>query len=161
MSKPEDSMTSRTAAWVTGAVLVCLALPAAALLAAWMLFDVSDARPGWPAYYLGVPASIRSATGTLEECRPARFRWKGRDGLGVPFVVMVYGSRLEPEQALARHAASLRPLACRLDTDRAAVSGAPNVLPLRCEHPDVAEADIQVEGAGPCREVSVGFVLND
>lgn len=154
-------MKTRTAAWVTGIALVCLALPGAGVLGAWMLFDVSDARPGWPEYYLGVPGSIRSTTGTFDECRPARFRWKGRDGEGVPFVVMNYASRLETGEALRLHTAALSPLACRTYLAGGSEGATTADRQLRCDHADVLEADIHVEEAGPCREISIGFVLND
>jgi len=156
-----DDMKTNTAAWATGLLVACLALPMAAVLGAWSLFDVSDARPGGLAYYLGVPAGIRDVTGTFGECRPARFRWKGRDGLSAPFVVMHYGSQLPPDEALERHAAALTPLACQKDGERAATDSSPHTRPLRCAHPDVLAADIHVETAGPCREVSLAFTLND
>jgi hypothetical protein len=156
-------MQTKTLVRVTGIALACLALPVGAMLVGGMLFDVSDARPGSLGYYLGVPSSIRSASATFDECRPARFRWKGRDGEGVPFVTMHYGSRLEPAEAIRRHTEALSPLACRsASTGTGATEGAlMGGRLLHCLHADVLEADIHVEHAGPCREVSIGFVLND
>jgi len=146
--------------WVKGLVLAGLILPPTALLGLWMLFEVGDVRPGWPLYYIGVPESIRDATPTFAECRPARFHRKGRDGEGVPYVAMDYGSYMNPDVALLKHAAAMAPLAC--SGDRAQVSGAgTHFRNMRCEHADVWSADISVEERGPCREVRVGFVLND
>ena len=147
-------------AWVKGLVLAGLILPPTALLGLWMLFEVGDVRPGWPLYYIGVPQSIRDATPTFAECRPARFHWKGRDGEGVPYVAMDYGSYMNPDVALLKHTAAMAPLAC--SGDRAQVSSAgTHFRHMRCEHADVWSADISVEERGPCREVRIGFVLND
>ena len=152
--------TPKLPGWVKGLVLACLILPTTALLGLWMLFEASDVRPGWPLYYIGVPENIRDATPTFAECRPARFRWKGRDGEGVPYVAMDYGSYMDPDVALLKHAAAMAPLACR--GDRAQVSGTgTHFRHMRCKHPDVWSADISMEARGPCREVRIGFVLND
>lgn len=156
-----DKKTTSIAAWVTGAALAGVALPLAAMAVAWMLFDASDVRPGGLAYYLGVPASIRHATGTFDECRPARFRWKGQDGLSAPFAAVNYGSRLEPAEAIRKHIAALAPLACRWDAVRVDAEGSHHADGMLCAHPDVMEAEIGVEGTGVCREISIGFILND
>ena len=155
-----DDPTPNPPAWVKRLVLASLILPPTAILCLWTLFEVSDVRPEWPLYYIGVPESVRDATPTFAECRPARFRWKGRDGEGVPYVAMDYGSYMDPDVALLKHTAAMAPLACR--GEPAQVSGAgTHFRNMRCEHPDVWSAEISVEGGGPCREVTVSFVLND
>lgn len=153
-------MTRRVTAVVVGTLLGTVVLAGAFIATMALLFEASDIRRGSLAYYLGVPASIRAASQPVEECRPAVFRWRGRDGLSAPFIALQYGSRAAPETIRQSHVTVWKALACQ-QTVSTPPGANPTHAGVLCQHPDVLSADVLVTAhSDGCHEVAIEFTEN-
>ncbi|SFD89178.1 hypothetical protein [Paracidovorax konjaci] len=128
-------------------------------IGAWATFDISDVGRGSMTYRLAAPRSLKSVE-TIGECRPPMARWKGRDGEGVPFSSLTYGSSASTLDILRFYEAAFAKQACEVETS-ASGSGAAPLLGMLCRNPEFASVQVFVDKEGACRDVTVGFTEND
>jgi hypothetical protein len=139
--------------------LVLLGLVAAFLLFwgfAWSTFEVGGVGRYSIFFRLGAPEHLR-AVELVGECRSPEYYWKGRDGEGVPFSFVIYGSSAPVADLFGYYGARFKKQSCIHEITPQAL-GAEQMLDMKCSNEDFRNVQVSVENKGICKEIRVGFV---
>ncbi|GKS89255.1 hypothetical protein [Acidovorax sp. SUPP2539] len=126
---------------------------------AWSTFDVSEADRHSMAYQLAAPGHLRDVE-IIGECIPPKYRWKGRDGMGVPFSSLNYGSLAPATDILKIYREKFTAQSCTPETSTPAPDSEYR-LSMTCTHQDFLEAKVFIAKQGDCKTVTVDFLDND
>ncbi len=142
-----------------GIGLVVLAGIASILYVGFGLFEAENVKRGSIAYYLGLPAQIRSIP-LVEECQAPVYRWRGRDGESSPFISTTYRSRSSVQSISDFYKSALTQLSCSPEAAPPASSTEKSLVQFNCRGPDVLSVNVWVGNEASCRSVTLDIIEN-
>ena len=142
-----------------GIGLIALAAIAAVLYVGLGLFEAENVKRGSIAYYLGLPAPIRSIP-LVDECQVPVYRWRGRDGESSPFISVTYSSRSSLQNISDFYKSALTQLSCSPETSPPASSTERNLVQFNCRGPYVLSVNVWAGNEASCRSVTLDIIEN-
>lgn len=151
-------MSNKSYKIAAGIGLVVLA-GIAVVLYGFHLFEAENVQRGSLAYYLGLPASVRSIP-LVEECQAPVYRWRGRDGESSPYISATYRSRSSSQNISDFYKTALTKFSCSPETAPSASSADKSLVQFNCKGPDMLSVNVWVGNEPSCRSVTLDIIEN-
>ncbi|GKS82872.1 hypothetical protein AVMA1855_01990 [Acidovorax sp. SUPP1855] len=129
------------------------------LIFAWSTFDVSEAGRHSMAYQLAAPGHLRDVE-IIGECRPPKYRWKGRDGMGVPFSSLNYCSSAPTTDIFKIYRQAFASHSCKIETS-IPESKSGSLLILFCDSQNFSSIQIFIADNSKCSDIVISFIGNN
>lgn len=152
-------MSNKSLKIAAGIGVIVLAGVAAALYAGFHLYEAENVKRGSIAYYLGLPAPVRSIP-LVEECQAPVYRWRGRDGESSPYISATYGSRSSTQNISDFYKSALTTLSCSPESATPTSSTEKTLVQFHCPGPDVLSVNVWVGNEPSCRSVTLDIIEN-
>lgn len=126
---------------------------------AWSTFEVSGIERNSLTFYFAAPNHLNSVE-LIGECKKPEYQWKGRDGEGVPFSSIEFGSTSSIAQISDFYETVFSKQICKSANPKTA-SNSKLLLDFNCKNESFVSVKVFIDTKVGCKNVTIDFVENN